>query len=195
MALWQELFSLQGETISLVPIEEHHFEELWEAADSPEIWTYTATKIQTKEDLRRTIQTAINKRNNGLEYTFVVMDQNKKSVGCTSFLDIKEENNSLEIGSTWYNPKVWRTRANTECKFLLLHHAFDSWKMRRVQLKTDSRNLRSQAAIERIGAKKEGILRKDRVISDGYVRDTVFYSILQDEWPEVKERLLVKLSR
>lgn len=195
MALWEDLFSLKGERVSLVPIDVQHIEGLWEAAKSPETWTYMATKLHAKEDLTHFIESSISNRNKGIGYTFVVFDQHDQIIGSTSYLDINGKNGSLEIGSTWYHPKAWRTRVNTECKLLLLQHAFENWNIRRVQLKTDSRNHRSQAAIVRIGGIKEGILRKDRIISDGYVRDTVFYSILQNEWGEVKKRLSEMLSK
>ncbi len=115
--------------------------------------------------------------------------QGKKIVGSTRLFDLSAEHRGLEIGSTWLNPSVWRTRVNTECKYLLLREAFEHLDMLRVQIKTDLRNLQSQAAIERIGAVKEGILRKHRILHDGYVRDTVMYSITNDEWPDVRIRL------
>lgn len=164
MKLWNELFELDGEMVRLVPISLNHLDGLWEAAKPDEIWTYMATTIRSKEEMEQMITTAILKRDKGLDYTFTVMNHENKIIGSTRYLDISPENKSLEIGSTWYHPDYWRTRVNTECKYLLLGHAFKSWKFRRVQLKTDSRNLRSQNAIERIGAVKEGTLRKDRKI-------------------------------
>ena len=95
----------------------------------------------------------------------------------------------MEIGHTWYNPSVWRTRVNTESKYMLLRYCFESLNLLRVQIKTDLRNERSQAAIARLGAQKEGILRQHRVLYDGYIRDTVMFSIIDKEWPQVKERL------
>jgi N-acetyltransferase len=194
MKLWNELFELEGKTVRLVPINLDHLDGLWEAAKPDEIWTYMATTVRSKEEMEQMITTAILKRDKGLDYTFTVMNHENKIIGSTRYLDILPENKSLEIGSTWYHPDYWRTRVNTECKHLLLGNAFESWKFRRVQLKTDSRNLRSQKAIERIGAVKEGTLRKDRKISGGYVRDTVFYSILKEEWGTVKQELTKKLG-
>lgn len=194
MKLWNELFELNGECVRLVPISIEHLDGLWEAAKPDEIWTYMATTVRSKEEMEQMIASAIQKRGQGTDYTFIVVNQENRIIGSTRYLDILPEHKSLEIGSTWYHPDVWRTRVNTECKYLLLRHAFETWNLRRVQLKTDSRNLRSQNAIERIGAVKEGTLRKDRKISGGYVRDTVFYSILQDEWDTVKKELEAKLS-
>lgn len=110
-------------------------------------------------------------------------------VGSTSFLSISIPNRNLEIGYTWLTPTVWRTRVNTECKYLLLKHCFETLKTIRVQLKTDRRNVRSQRAIERIGAIKEGTLRNQMIMPDGYLRDSVLYSIIDQEWASVKRKL------
>lgn len=110
-------------------------------------------------------------------------------VGSTSFLSISIPNRNLEIGYTWFTPTVWRTRVNTECKYLLLKHCFETLKTIRVQLKTDRRNVRSQRAIERIGAIKEGTLRNQMIMPDGYLRDSVLYSIIDQEWASVKRKL------
>ncbi|MFP5115101.1 GNAT family N-acetyltransferase [Bacillaceae bacterium C204] len=193
--LWNDLFSLHGETVKLIPISMDHLDGLWEAAQPDEIWTYMATKVRSKDEMEQMINAAINGRENGTEYAFTVVNNENQIIGSTRFLDILPRHNSAEIGSTWYHPDVWRTKVNTECKFLLLRHAFDIWNLTRVQLKTDSRNIRSQQAIARIGAVKEGVLRKDRIISDGYVRDTVFFSILKDEWQDVFIQLKLKLQK
>jgi RimJ/RimL family protein N-acetyltransferase len=193
--LWNDLFSLHGETVKLIPISMDHLDGLWEAAQPDEIWTYMATKVRSKDEMEQMINAAINGRENGTEYAFTVVNNENQIIGSTRFLDILPRHNSAEIGSTWYHPDVWRTKVNTECKFLLLRNAFDVWNLTRVQLKTDSRNIRSQQAIARIGAVKEGVLRKDRIISDGYVRDTVFFSILKDEWQDVCTQLKMKLQK
>lgn len=193
--LWENLFSLQGESVKLIPISMDHLDGLWVAAQPEEIWTYMATKVRSKEEMEQMIKASLNARENGIEYTFSAVDNENKIIGSTRFLDILPRHKSAEIGSTWYHPDVWRTRVNTECKFLLLRHAFDVWNLTRVQLKTDSRNIRSQQAIARIGGVKEGVLRKDRVISDGYVRDTVYFSVLCDEWEDVSTQLKMKLQK
>ncbi|WP_045523998.1 GNAT family N-acetyltransferase [Neobacillus niacini] len=192
--MWNKLFELKGEMVKLLPISFDHLDGLWEAARPDEIWTYMATTVRSQEEMEQMIASAIKKRDIGKDYTFTVMNRENRIIGSTRYLDISPEHNSLEIGSTWYNPDFWRTRVNTECKYLLLQHAFESWELMRVQLKTDSRNLRSQKAIERIGAVKEGTLRKDRKIAGEYVRNTVYYSILHDEWETVKKELEGKLS-
>jgi N-acetyltransferase len=193
MKMWNELFELKGESVKLLPISLEHIDGLWEAAKPDEIWTFMATTVRSREEMEKMIISAIEKRNKGTDYTFTITNHEGQIIGSTRYLDILPEHKSLEIGSTWYHPDSWRTKVNTECKYLLLQHAFENWKFRRVQLKTDSRNLRSQKAIQRIGAVKEGTLRKDRKISGGYVRDTVFFSILNEEWESVKTGLEEKL--
>ncbi|WP_413309496.1 GNAT family protein [Bacillus sp. 1P10SD] len=195
MTLWGELFSLEGETVRLIPISLDHLDGLWEAAKPVEIWSFTASKIRSKEEMEQMIKLAIKDREAGTQYTFTVFDNDHHIIGSTRFLDILPAHKSVEIGSTWYHPNVWRTKVNSECKFLLLTHAFEKWNMTRVQLKTDSRNSRSQHAIARLGAVKEGVLRKDRIIADGYVRDTVYFSILTEEWPKIKTDLIMKLQK
>jgi N-acetyltransferase len=194
MKLWEHAFDLKGETVKLKPISLDHFEGLWEAGKPDEIWTFMATKVRNQAEMKQMIQSAIEAREMGSQYTFTVFNHEDQMIGSTRFLDISSVHNSAEIGFTWYHPDVWGSKVNTECKYLLLAHAFESWNLTRIQLKTDSRNLRSQKAIERLGAVREGTLRKDRVISDGYVRDTVFYSILRDEWDSVKKELTSKLN-
>jgi N-acetyltransferase len=196
MKLWDSLFHLTGKTVDLIAMENEHLEGLWKAAEPDEIWTYMASKIRTKGEMRTSIHSAIIDRDKGVQYPFVIFDKvNGRILGSTRYLDISVLNKSAEIGSTWYHPEAWRTRVNTECKLLLLEHAFEKWELTRVQLKTDSRNLRSQAAIARLGAVREGVLRQDRVLSDGFVRDTVYYSILREEWAGVKSQLMEKWNR
>jgi N-acetyltransferase len=193
MKMWNELFELNGESVRLLPISLDHIDGLWEAAKPDEIWTYMATTVRSRDEMEKMIISAIEKRSKGTDYTFTVINHEGQIIGSTRYLDILPEHKSLEIGSTWYHPDSWRTKVNSECKYLLLQHAFECWGVRRVQLKTDSRNFRSQKAIQRLGAVKEGTLRKDRKISGGYVRDTVFFSILNEEWESVKKELEEKL--
>jgi N-acetyltransferase len=196
MKMWEQLFELTGEVVKLVPMEEHHLTGLWEAAKPEEIWEFTYSKVKTPEAAKKMVEVAMQDREKGISYPFVVKElQSDRIIGSTRFLDIMPSHKSAEIGWTWYNPSVWRTKVNTECKYLLLQHAFEKWNLNRVQIKTDSRNSRSQKAIERIGAEKEGILRKDRIIEDGYIRDTVIYSILKEEWPDIRQLLLSKLEK
>jgi RimJ/RimL family protein N-acetyltransferase len=116
-------------------------------------------------------------------------------LGSTRFYALSKQNRNLEIGYTWIDPSVWRSAVNTECKYLLLRHAFDALGCLRVALRTDSRNQRSQRAIERLGATREGVLRKHMILGDGYVRDTVYYSVIDTDWPRVKAFLEAELAR
>jgi RimJ/RimL family protein N-acetyltransferase len=178
---------LTGMKVKLIPLESRHSEGLYEAGRYPDIWTFTQGRIQSPDDAREYVRKALEQQN---AVPFAIIDQeSQKIVGCTRFYDISVQNRGLEIGSTWLTPAMWRTSANTECKYLLLKHCFESIGTIRVQFKTDSRNIRSQRAIERLGAVKEGVLRNHMILPDEYVRDSVYYSIIEREWPEVKLRL------
>jgi len=186
-----EPVQLVGEHIAVVPMTFDHIESLFEAGRFAGIWSYMSKRVETVEDMRDLISEALTAQEQAHELPFVIYDRRAGRLvgGSTRFLDISPSNRSLEIGSTWLTPTVWRTQVNTETKYLLLRHCFETLGLIRVQLKTDSRNVQSQRAIERIGGVKEGILRKHRVMHDGYFRDSVYYSILDDEWPAVKKRL------
>jgi N-acetyltransferase len=187
---------LDGQTVRLVPMEIEQLDDLWKAGHLQEIWEFTASKIKSKEDMRAAIKAAADEREKGTQYPFVVVDKETgKIIGSSRYLDISEAHKSLEIGWTWYHPEYWRTRVNTETKFLMLGHAFEEMGMNRVQFCTDSRNIRSRKAIARLGAEKEGVLRKHRIIADGYVRDTVVFSIIKDDWQMVKSLLQEKMNR
>ncbi len=132
----------------------------------------------------------------GTDLPFTVIHRKTgKPIGCTRYMAIDMRNRGLEIGGTWYGPAYQRTGVNTECKYLLLRHAFEVWGCIRVQLKTDLNNVRSQAAIERIGAVREGVLRNHMIRPDGTIRDSVFYSVIDSEWPQVKARLEALMGR
>lgn len=192
----QKMIKLEGTTVTLLPMGIEHLDDLWKAADAQAIWEFTASKIMCKEEMELTIKAAVEERKRGTQFPFVVVDnESGKIIGSSRYLDLSESHKSLEIGWTWYHPDYWRTRVNTETKFLMLQHAFEVKNMNRVQFNTDSRNIRSQTAIARLGAKKEGVLRKHRIIADGYVRDTVVFSIIKEEWPMVKSLLQDKLKR
>jgi RimJ/RimL family protein N-acetyltransferase len=175
---------LTGSKIELIPMEAGHSEGLYEAGRYPEIWAHTQGQIFSIEEAREYVRKAL-ESDSALPFV-IIQRATGKIVGSTRFYDISVPNRSLEIGSTWLTPDMWRTVVNTECKFLLLKHCFETLGTIRVQLKTDSRNTRSQRAIERLGASKEGVLRNHMILPDGYIRDSVYYSILDREWPEVK---------
>lgn len=181
---------LIGDSVKIQPMEDDHVQELFDAGNNPAIWAYMPIKVQSIEDMKHHVDGALQAREQGSEFPFVIFDKDSgKIVGSTRFLNISISNRNLEIGWTWLSPTVWRTRINTECKYLLLRHCFETLGTIRVQLKTDSRNVRSQQAIERLGAVKEGVLRNHMVMPDGYVRDSVFYSVIDQEWALVKHKL------
>ena len=176
-----------------------HEADLYEAGQAPEIWTYLPTvhaPFQSREATRHWIDEAFAQQATGWRWPFAIVWQaTGRVIGSTSYLDFRWSDRALEIGWTWLTPAYWRTVVNTQCKYLLLQHAFEALGMYRVQLMTDSRNQRSQRAIERLGARKEGVLRSHILCPDGYRRDSVLYSILDHEWPEVRRRLEAALHR
>jgi len=187
--------TLEGSRVILLPLGIQHIEPLYEAFDDERIWTYLPGQMERFEDMTQLVTDALDARQQGMELPFVVYDkETQKIVGMTRLLNISEQHRSVEIGYTWYSASVWRTRVNTESKYLLLKYCFEALRTVRVQLKTDRRNERPNQAIARIGATFEGVLRKDRILHDGYIRDSVFYSIIDDEWDAVKQRLIGMLK-
>lgn len=183
--------TLEGTHVRVEPLGLAHENDLVAAAQPNEIWEFlTVSPRRTQADMHDWLVTAGKEIETGKTIWFAIVRRlDRRAVGVTSYMDIRAADRGLEIGGTWLTPQVWRTALNTECKYLLLCHAFETLGCLRVQLKTDSRNVRSQRAIERLGAVKEGILRKHMILHDGYVRDTVMYSIVDSEWPIVKKRL------
>ncbi len=160
-----------------------------------DIWAYLISKMDSVQDMQQYVQKAIKGYGRGTQIPFIVVDQqSNKIVGSTRLYNISVEDKTVELGQTWYHPSVQRTSINTECKYMLLQYAFEKLHMLRVQIKTDARNEKAQRAIERLGAVKEGVLRNERKLPNGYVRDAVVYSIISSEWPGVKEQLLEKLE-
>ena len=185
---------LEGRFVRLEPLEEHHRELVRPAAQHPEIFEITTSALGALFDPY--IDNALRRTASGHELAFVVLHKMRgRPVGMTRYLNIEEAHKRLEIGSTWYEPSVWAGVVNPECKLLLLQHAFEQLKFNRVEFKTDLRNARSQAAIRKLGAKQEGVLRKHMVVADGYVRDSVLFSIVNDEWPAAKAALEQRLAR
>ncbi len=186
---------LTGETVDLLPLELHHFEELYTAAADKKLWEFIPSDCSEKEKFYEVYHTAIEEREKGNHYPFVVYHKpSGKLIGSTRFLDIIERDKKLEIGWTWITADHWATSVNFECKLLLLTFAFEVLHALRVQLKTDENNLRSRKAIQKIGGQFEGILRKDRIRDNGTIRNTVYFSILDTEWKNVKENLENKIK-
>lgn len=192
-----EPLTLTGRIIRLEPLSLEHLRGLAQVGSDANIWKYmrygTATN-QAKLQVMIEYLLALQARGSDLPFT-VVEIHTGKPIGMTRYLEIQRDNRSLEIGGTWYGVAYQHTGVNTECKFLLLRHAFEELDCIRVQFKADQRNERSLRAIERIGAVREGVLRDHMILPDGTVRSSVYYSILAREWPEVKQDLIEKMNR
>lgn len=181
---------LRGQRARLQPLTLSHTDALWAAGTDEDIWRYFPAPIRSRDAMAQWVRDAVQEQEQGHSLPFAIIDQETgRIVGSTRFADISRPHRAAEIGWTWLAPTVWRTRVNTECKYLLLSHGFETLDLIRIFLKTDSRNARSQRAIERIGGIKEGVLRRHLILADGYIRDSVYYSIIVEEWPGVKQRL------
>jgi|JI7StandDraft_1071085.scaffolds.fasta_scaffold25093_5 RimJ/RimL family protein N-acetyltransferase len=180
---------LEGEKVKLVPLSEQYFDELIRLSNDEIIWTYMPVKGTDKEKLLSALNEALIKRDNSEQYPFVVINKvTGKVMGSTRYLHLNEEHRNLEIGYTWYLPEFWGKGYNEECKYLLLRHCFEVLKTIRVQIITSNKNLRSRKAIERVGGKFEGVLR-DVVIRNDDKRSIAYYSIIEEEWNDVKQML------
>lgn len=186
--------TLEGRAVRLEPLGPEHAAPLASLCED-EIFEFSVQVLRTEADLAAYIASALEAAARGTEQPFFICDRNTGApLGTTRYMTISRNDRNLEIGHTWLGRRAWRSRVNTECKFLLLRHAFEQLRVMRVQLKTDQRNARSRAAIERIGARFEGILRNHMLVRGGIVRDSAYYSILDTEWPEVKARLQERLA-
>ncbi|MGH2507821.1 MAG: GNAT family N-acetyltransferase, partial [Ktedonobacteraceae bacterium] len=181
---------LVGKRAELVPLEVAHIPDLYTTGNNPEIWHHLPMTVNTLDDMSDVVYAFLEDQQKGRSLPFTIIDQeSNRVVGSTRFHNISHENWSIEIGKTWLSPTVWGTHLNTECKYLLMRHCFETLHTIRVQLKTDVRNIRSQRAIERIGGVRDGVLRNHWIQPDGYKRSSVYYSILLEEWPERKKML------
>lgn len=185
--------ALDGSVVRLEPLEERHRALLQPAAQHPEIFTVTTSAYGEHYDPY--FDHALKLSDGVHEIAFaVLLKEPARHVGMTRYMGIVEQHKRLEIGGTWYEPAVWAGKVNPECKLLLMRHAFEALGFHRVEFKTDARNARSRAAILKLGAKQEGVFRKHMVLADGHVRDSVYFSITDDEWPAVKDGLEKRLK-
>jgi RimJ/RimL family protein N-acetyltransferase len=190
-------FSLEGKYVYLEPLRPEHATMLWEIAKEhlDDLFRWVPYKLQSLEDFRNFNRMVLNERERGVSVPFATVERKSNQlVGTTRFMNMDLANRKVEIGSTWIVPRWQRTAVNTEAKYLMLCHAFETWKCLRVELKTDAFNQRSRQAILRLGAKEEGTLRNHMLTWDGRQRDSVYFSILDTEWPEVKRRLSSKIE-
>lgn len=184
---------LENNVVTLMPLEKEHIDGIYEAAQAVEIWQHMSVELTTRQACEHYVADALQKRHNGSDFAFVII-HDQRIIGCTWFLDISAQHKRLEIGSTWLHPDYWRSPINTNCKWLLLNYCFETLHFQRVQIKTGHENIRSQQAIERIGAVKEGILRNHMIQRSGNVRHTVMYSIIKEDWPQTKAHIEGLLS-
>ena len=195
--LWKTPISLEGHFVRLEPLTDAHVPALTAVGNDDRIWKYMVYgQIRTEDDMRKWVRNLLKGQAAGTDLPFVVIHLASGCVaGATRYMEIRPSHKGLEIGGTWYGLEYQHTVVNTESKYLLLRYAFEKLGTIRVQFKADIRNERSWRAIERIGAKREGILRNHYILPDGVRRDSVFYSIIESEWPGVKENLEEKLRR
>lgn len=185
-----EAGQLAGNVIRLAPLTEEHKPELMKLLHHPLIWEYTWRQISTEEEAGQLVDTALANQAAGKDIPYVMVEQTSgRIVGTTRLMHLDRRHLNAEIGCTWISPEHWRTAVNTESKLLLLQYAFEVLGLIRVDFSIVSHNLRSQQAIERIGAVREGVLRKHRITAHGTVMDNVLYSIIDEEWPAVKKNL------
>jgi RimJ/RimL family protein N-acetyltransferase len=186
---------LQGNSVRLEPLTRDHHEALCAIGLEEEIWRWMPLQVHSSSDMLEYIEAALQTQEKALEAPFATVDATSgKVVGSTRFMNIESKHRRLEIGSTWIAPAWQRTAINTEAKYLMLQHAFGPLQCQRVEFKTDFLNQKSRNALLRIGAKAEGVFRKHIVTASGRIRDTIWFSIIDSEWPQVKSDLERKLS-
>jgi len=184
------LITLEGNVVRLEPLERRHLAGLCEVGLDPQIWQWYAVPIRNAEEMAAAVDTALEEQARGISLPFAIVERSDgRVVGSTRYMNIDAKNHRLEIGWTWVTTRWQRTAINTEAKYLLLRHAFEKLGCIRVEFKTDSLNERSRAAILRIGAQEEGTFRNHMITASGRLRHSVYYSIVQAEWPRVRARL------
>jgi RimJ/RimL family protein N-acetyltransferase len=184
--------TLEGSVVRLEPIRPDHAELFWDVAQDnvDDIFQWIPYRMKSREDFQQVVAKAFNEQERGESVVFATVERSSgRVIGSTRFMNIDRVNRRVEIGSTWIAPAWQRSAVNTEAKYLMLRHAFEVWKCIRVELKTDALNQKSRNAILRIGAKEEGTLRRHVITWTGRVRDSVYFSILNNEWPEAKAKL------
>jgi RimJ/RimL family protein N-acetyltransferase len=190
--------TLEGSLVRLDPVRREHAELFWDVAknDLDDIFRWIPYSMKTQADFDLLVDKAFTEQERGESVVFATVERSTgRVIGSTRFMNIDRANRRVEIGSTWIAKPWQRTAVNTEAKYLMLRHAFEAWRCARVELKTDALNEKSRNAILRIGAKEEGTLRRHVVTWTGRIRDSVYFSILDDEWPAVKTKLETRLSK
>ncbi len=189
--------TLEGSSVRLQPIRREHAELFWEVANNnlEDIFRWIPYSMKTRKDFERLLEKAFGEQERGESVVFATVEPaTGRVIGSTRFMNIDHANRRVEIGSTWIAPAWQRTAVNTEAKYLMLRHAFEVWGCVRVELKTDALNEKSRRAILRIGAKEEGTLRRHVITWTGRIRDSIYFSILDSEWPLVKANLEQRIA-
>lgn len=189
--------TLAGRHVRLAPLHPSYAEALFPEADEPEIWRFMPYgTVDSVDKLRAVIVDLLGRQERGTDLCFATISQTSgRPIGMTRFMEINRGYRGVEIGGTWLGKAHRRTPANTEAKYMMLQHAFETWGCIRVQIRTDVRNERSQRAVERLGFAREGVLRKNMIMPDGHHRSSVFYSLIDDEWPTIRAHLESLLGR
>ncbi len=186
--------TLENDRVRLTPLTSLDLQELEKVAYEPSLWKLGMSNIKEQKDLEEYVDIALKERNMNVAYPFLIFDKQTNSVaGSTRYGNISFPNKRLEIGWTWIHPKHQGTGLNKACKFLLLQYAFEELQFNRVELKTDILNQQSQKAMRKIGAKEEGIFRSHSISSSGRVRDSIFFSIIKEEWQQIKASIFKEL--
>jgi RimJ/RimL family protein N-acetyltransferase len=186
---------LEGSIVTLEPLREEHAEELWEAAQAPEIWAWLAN-LNERERFDLWMRLTLEAAQAGAEGPFTTRDaRTGKAIGSSRYLNVRPHDRVVEIGWTWLHPTAWRSGANVEAKLLMMRHAFETLGCVRVESKTDARNERSRAALAALPAKFEGIMRNHMIVPDVGQRDSAYYSVIDSEWPAVRANLERRLAR
>ncbi len=193
---WIEPVTLAGNAVALVPLDQAHEHDLAEAVRDGELWRLWYTSVPSPEDMAAEIERRLSLQHNGSMLPFTVIDRSTgRPAGMTTYMNIDHAHRRIEIGSTWYRKSLQRSPVNTQAKLLLLTHAFETLGCIAVEFRTHALNHPSRRAIERLGAKLDGILRSHQRMANGTLRDTCVYSVTEPEWPTVKANLAWKLSR
>ncbi len=193
---FEENIILENKRVRIEPLEREHTEHLSHISTAdPDLLRFSPSNFGTYEFLLQYVEKNIDLRRNSIKYPFAIYDKSKDAyAGSTSYLNISEENQRIEIGSTWIGKTFQKTGLNHNCKFLMMQYVFEELEFERLEFKTDNRNLQSQKAIEGIGGKYEGLLRSHTLMPDGYRRDTVCYSVLKSEWNHIKEKIFSEIK-
>ncbi len=196
MKNWLAPTTLKGNIVDLMPLQQEHRTALLSAAENGQLWELWYTSVPSKETIQKYLDTALEAQRKGLALPFVVVNKtDNKIIGTTRYCNVNSANKRLEIGYTWYAKDFHRTGVNTECKYLLLKNAFEKLETIAVEFRTNWHNHPSRNAILRLGAKQDGVLRSHRVDTDGCLRDTVVFSIIESEWKIVKKALEFQINK